>query len=247
MQRRRFLVGSGIALGGALGTAGCFGAATNSPPRESKVFGNIEATADGISATLEDQPMVQSRRDMGSAVRNDRSAGALAAAAPVGIARGQETAQQTSSDPRGLGQADAAPRGRNGRAKWRGGDYQEWWDQHGDEVTEYEATVASAGFFYYGPTETFRSQLPGPGPLDWGLSINAVEENTIAWGVDAREGWYRIGALLERGSVDLGWEAVDFEVRRADTQTTAAGNETSSQTTEPTYEIVTQWKVSPGL
>jgi hypothetical protein len=245
MQRRRFLIGSGIALGGALGTAGCFGSATGSPPRESKVFRNIDVSADGTTVELEEQPMVQSRRDMSTNIGHP-STGGLAAVSPIGVARGQEE-EQTSNDPRGRGRADAAPRGRNGRSKWRGGDYQEWWDEHGDGVDEYSATVTSAGFFYYGSTETFRSRLPGPAPLEWDLSINAVQEQTISWSVDPVEGWYRVGARLERGEIDLGWEAIDYEVRRSDAETSAPENETAGQVSEPTYEIVSQWKVSPNL
>jgi len=248
MNRRQFLARSGIALGVAVGTAGCTGASEDTPPRESEVFESITATNSQLTVALESQPVVQSRQNLSEAVGRPAGgvSGALADLSPVGVASGAETTG-TEADPRGRGNADAAPRSRNGRAKWRGGDHEEWWDENGDDVDEYNVSFGGGGFFFYGSTEEFRQNLPGPGPLDWAQKINSVERDELIWQHDVSEGWYRVGIELLYNDDSLGWEAVDFQVQEVDQETTTAENETDSGNDEPSYEVVTEWKVSATL
>jgi len=263
MKRRRFLAASGLAVGGTVGTAGCLGSATSAPPRESAVFESIHFADDGRTMVieLEDTPVVQSRARLDTQGALAPPAGGLAGLAPVGVARAQE--DQKGARGRGTGGAADAPEGRNGRAKWRGGDYSEWWEKNEDKVTEYEADVVEVGGFYFGSTAQYSDDPPGPSPPDWDEFVPRPDKTNL-WEPEYGEGWYRIGGRLRAANADhnFSWEYVDLEVRPVTPDTDAAnatdgaGNETDVGNTtdapggssaEPPLEVGTQWKVSAGL
>ncbi|WP_169302427.1 hypothetical protein [Halorientalis salina] len=256
MKRRRFLAASGVVVGGTVGTAGCLGSASGAPPRESEVFESIYFEDGALIIEIEDTPVVQSRVRLDTQGALNAPGGALSSLAPIGVARAQSN--ETGATGRGEGGAEDAPEGRNGRAKWRGGDYSQWWDENGDKVSEYEADVVDVGVFYFGSAERYRDDPPGATPPDWDKLFTKPEKRN-RYLTDFEEGWYRVGGRLNAANADhnFSWEYVDMAVesKTSDDESANATDGTTGNATEsietssdgPPLEITTQWKVSAGL
>jgi hypothetical protein len=236
MNRRKFLARSGVAVGATAGLTGClglFGGSTAPPPRESEVFEEIEAGQDALRVQLDSQPMIESRADVAGSLDAPSAVGLLADASPVGVARGAKGGRGATG--RGRGGARSAPRSRHGRAKYHGGDYDDWEDEHEDEIERYTPAVAAVGIAYLAGEDEYAENPPGPGepPGGWNRTIDDPEPGQEIAHDSVQPGWYRVGSHLvaQNGGHDFGWEAVDFEV----------DSESSG------YAVDTEWKISPRL
>jgi hypothetical protein len=236
MDRRRFLTRSGVALGATAGLTGClglFGGSAAPPPRESEVFEEIQAQDSALQIQLDNQPMVESRADVSSSLAAPETGGLVAALSPVGVARGAKGGRGATG--RGSGGARSAPRSSHGRAKYLGGDYDDWEDEHEDEIERYTPALAAVGIAYLASDDAYADNPPGPGepPGGWDRTIDNPDPGQQISHDTVREGWYRVGSHLRarNGNHDFGWEAVDFEV----------------DTDGSSPQVDTEWKISPRL
>lgn len=220
--RRSLIRKSGIVALGGIGLAGCSSQEQTPPPRESEVFEDIEYSEDKrlVEVDIEERPEVESRLKPGQ--DNDEGVLSVGSLSPVGVA---------SAKARGRGRRSSgsiSQRGRNGRAKWRGGTYVVWYNNHEDDVDEYPASLQWIGLGYLGTTEEYRESSPAAGPVDWDTRIdNPVSGSSVDLEVP-EDGWYRVGASLTGpNNRNFGVESVDFEVEDG--------------------EIQNRWKISPRL
>lgn len=199
--------------------AGClFGGNNSPPPRRSEVFDDVALEGSQLQIQLHSDVEVESRRENQGALD---AGDAAANVAPVGAARAAKGA-----GGRGTGGYSSAPKHpRHGWAIWHGGDYaDDWREDHRDEIQMYDATVATLAVAYLGTDSDYENDAPGPGPgeVSWGKTWEDPDNGAsasadiaaVSPGDTPREGWYRVGTeLVSRdGSVDFGWQAVDFEV-----------------------------------
>jgi hypothetical protein len=242
MNRRRFLVTSGVSVAGAASLSGCLGilGGQTPPPRKSSVFTDVKATENGIVLNLPDQPWIQSRADVGSSgsLAKPGLAASLAGLSPVGVASAAKGGGAVGATGRGDGGAATAPRSTHGYAKWHGGDgddYDDWRESNDDDVGRYDATVAAVGVAYLGSNARYDDNEPGPGkpPGGWDETMTSVDDRRIVYDAQPQEGWYRSGAKLEAASGDhnFGWESVDYLVEQS--------------SNGPKVDRV--WKISPRL
>lgn len=238
MDRRRFLVTSGLSVAGAASLSGCLGVfgGQTPPPRKSSVFTDVEATENGIVLNLPDQPWVQSRADVGSS--GSLAKPALAGLSPVGVASAAKGGGAVGATGRGDGGAATAPRSTHGYAKWHGGDgddYDDWHEENDEDVQKYDAAVAAVGVAYLGSNAAYDENEPGPGrpPAGWDEKMTSVDDRRIVYDTQPQDGWYRSGAKLEAasGDHDFGWESVDYKVER----------------TSNGAKVDRVWKISPRL
>lgn len=239
MDRRRFLATSGTALGASLALSGCLGGLLGGgnaapPPRESAVFEEVEAGS-SIRVVLESNPMVESRVEISGNMEapGGSAVGMLTGLSPIGVARAGGRGGRGATG-RGRGGAAAAPLGHHGRSKYHGGDYDDWREDHRDEIERYTPAIAAVGVAYLARSEEYAEDPPGVGKVPWDTRVDDPDPGQEITYDDTREGWYRTGAhLVSRdGSHDFGWESVDFELEPEGSNT---------------YEVDTQWKVSPRL
>lgn len=231
MRRRQFIVGTGLAVASAL--AGCTDESNSPPPRKSNVIETVELDDGNLRIAPEDDTWVMSRYepDDPQALADPDRVGGLS---PVGSAsaKGKGGAGGRGATGRGTGGHSSAPRTHHGRAWWLGGSYaDDWYDDHDDEVREYDVAIDTLGVAYLGTDDQFEDDRPGAGRVPWDQTFsNAADAKTYS--VD-RPGWYRIGAHIEGENVnhDFRWESVDVEVERS-----ISG-----------YEIDEKWKVSPRI
>lgn len=250
MNRRTFLRAT-VGLGATGMLAGCSDSGNNGPPpRKSEVVKQVAVVDDALTVQLEDSALVQSRADVtadqqtsdGNTTNSqsvavsdtaDAVVGAVGSLSPIGVAAGKGR----GTGKGGRGAAAGTATGRNGRAKWAGGTYAVWYDDHEDEVEEYDAKVVGVGIAFLAALSSGESSLPGPGPVPWDQTWTAengdFEGESITYDFQ-RTGWYRVGTHLvaENGDHDFGWEAVDFRVTEND---------------NGEYVVKNQWKVSPRL
>ncbi|MCU4799276.1 hypothetical protein OB920_02685 [Halobacteria archaeon HArc-gm2] len=226
--------------------AGCSSGQQQSPPRQSKVFGELTVSGEAIEIPLVADPTVESRADISpnqaqiSASQADTSPSVgLDDVAPVGNARaggrGGRGGRGAGAQGRGAGGYSSAPKGRHGRAIYHGhpdDDDDEWRADHVDDLDRYQATHRTAAIAFLGPTASYSEDPPGPGPVEWDETWENPDPKTLTYS-NLQRGWYRAGSHLtaENASHDFGWEVVDFEV------TGSEGN----------YRIENPWKVSPRL
>lgn len=215
--------------------SGCLGG-TTPPPRQSRVFEQVQATQDSIEVVIEDQPVVESRAEVDGSVANDvpgQLAGLLGALSPVGVAAAKGKGKGATG--RGTGRSSSAPKGWGGHSKYHGGhdDYDDWREEHDEEVRPYEAVVTTAAIGFVATDAQMEENAPPPGPIDWDKTWDDPDPGQTLEYSFGREGWYRSGVELEAKGDDhrFGWECVDFEV-----------DETSSGAV-----IDDSWKVSPRL
>ncbi|PSP80046.1 hypothetical protein BRC81_02285 [Halobacteriales archaeon QS_1_68_20] len=235
MRRRRF-VASGATVG-ALTLAGCLGSSPTPPPRRSEVFEAVGADGTSLQMNLAGQPVVESRADV-DAAEGSGSFGsvvaALAALNPVGTAAAAKGGGGgRGATGRGSGEHGSAPKNHNGHAKYHGGDYDDWREEHEDEVETYQAEVALLAIGFIGTDPQMEDSPPEPGPIDWDETWQDPQPDQDITYEPPRTGWYRTGAKLEAKGANhsFGWECLDFRVNDA--------NET--------VEVDNVWKVSPRL
>lgn len=230
MRRRQFIVTSGLAAVAAL--SGCLG--NNSPPpRKSNVVSDFTMRDGSLVVDLADDTWITSRYD-GS------GGGSSANLNPIGVAsaKGKGSGGGRGATGRATGGYSSAPRTRHGYAWYHGGDYaDDWYEDHGDEVTRYGVAVTALGVAYLGSGAQIQDEAPGPGPVPWDEKFEDPGD-TVQYDVDARSsfartGWYRVGANLAGTDVDhdFRWECYDLEIRD-----TAGG-----------FAIGEEWKVSPRI
>jgi hypothetical protein len=214
MDRRSFLRSSSALVGGAAlsSLAGCFGGSSSPPPRKAQVFEEVSLDGRQLQIEFAPNPQVESRVEAvdGSLV------GGLS---PVGVASAQKGARGAT---RGTGAYSSAPRGRHGWAVWHGGDYDDWRENHQDELRMYPATIGAAGVAYLGRDQRYEDDPPDAGPVPWDKQWSDPQDgssHTVALSEAApsdspREGWYRVGTKLvgEETNADFGWQGADFEV-----------------------------------
>lgn len=239
MDRRRFLVTSGLTLAGTASVSGCLGlfGGQTPPPRKSSVIADVTATDNGIVMKLPDQPWIQSRADVGNSdALAPPDADALASLSPVGVAAAAKGGP-VGATGRGSGGYRTAPRTHYGYAKWHGDDddYDGWRENHADDVQKYDAAIAAIGIAYLGTNAQYSDDAPGPGkpPGGWDETKSSIDGSNVTYQTDLRDGWYRSGAHLQAAGADhdFGWEAIDYKVEQA--------------SSDPTVDRV--WKVSPRL
>lgn len=216
MKRRRFLASSSVALGAVVGFAGCLEGGSVPPPRASDVFKRIAWGSGAIFTKFVDEPRVQSRVDFESGQGQSNSLIglgddlSLADLSPVGVASAKGRGKGASG--RGSGSHASAPKGPRGWAIWHGGDYDEWWAEHEDDVEWYPTKITAAGIAYLGTQEEYEENAPGAGAAEWekrwGSPTQVIKYPT------QNPGWYRVGALLLATGPDysFGWGAVDFKL-----------------------------------
>lgn len=230
MRRRQFIVTSGLAAVAAL--SGCLG--NNSPPpRKSNVVSDFAIRDGSLVVDLADDTWITSRYDSGG--------GSSANLNPIGVAsaKGKGNGGGRGATGRGTGGYSSAPRTRHGYAWYHGGDYaDDWYEDHGDEVTRYGAVVTLLGVAYLGSNSQMQDEAPGPGPVPWDETIDDPGD-TVEYRIDARDsfsqdGWYRVGANVVGTDVDhdFRWECYDLDIRNA-----SGGG----------FTIEEQWKVSPRI
>ncbi|SEQ85225.1 hypothetical protein [Natrinema salaciae] len=176
MNRRRLLRVSGGALAIMGGLAGCLGDDSGGlagylgddsdgpPPREAKVFEDVEIADGTMEIDLRSKPEVESTVD------NVDESAIVGSLLPVGTARAGSRSSGTSSGPsgatgRGTGGHSTAPTGRHGWAIYGGHTHNNWRDDH--ETETYRAVVATLGVAYMGSNSEYRGESPGPGPVSW--------------------------------------------------------------------------------
>lgn len=250
MNRRNFIRKTGIAATISVGLlAGCTGAGDGeAPPRESEVFSEVNVQENTIEVSLEDVPTVQSRASIDSSggssgngnSNNDtqsRIASALSTVSPVGVASAAKGRGGRGASAGAGVRSTGGAVGRNGRAKYgggTGGTYVMWWNNHEDDVEEYETRVKKVGKAKIAEPDVAEEDLPGPGTPDdgWDEEVGSPEA-TASFTADG-PGWYRIGSHLvsQRGNHDFGWESVDILLTEGD---------------DGTLQKEEEWKVSPRL
>jgi hypothetical protein len=233
MNRRRFIVSSVTSVSLLGGLAGCLGGllggSATPPPRRSTVFQDVAIENRTLRIDLAEDPRVESRADLGT------DSLAPAALLPVGraAAKGKGGGGGRGATGRGSGGWGTAPH-RNGRAVYHGGDYDDWREDHDDDVSRYHATVTRLGIARLGSLLLDEDDLPGAGPADsWDETIDpSGQSDPMTYRVD-RTGWYRVGARLEaeRYDRDFNWAAIDFQV----------------DDRNDGYQVENPWKVSPRL
>ena len=229
MRRRQFIVGAGLGAITALG--GCLGS-QSPPPRKSSVVSDFEMSDSSLVVDIADNTWVMSRFE-----DTRQSLGGLN---PVGIASAKGKSGGgggRGATGRGTGGYSSAPRTRYGYAWYHGGDYaDDWYENHGDEVTRYPVEIAAIGVAYLGTTSQFRDNAPGAGAVTWDKTFRDPAD-TVEYDVTngrADEGWYRVGAQVIGANTDhnFRWESFDLEI---------------GSSTDGRYSIDEQWKVSPRI
>jgi len=210
---RRTVVRGGLGLAFGMGLAGCSGS-TAPPPRQSKTFADVSVSGETLEIDLAQSPTVETRSASADAAQVALIGEAKAA---KGGAKGAKGASG-----RGSGGYRSAPKGRHGWAVYYGGDYDDWHEEHRDEVTTTEADILTVGVAYLGSDTEYSTNPPGPGPVAWDQTWSKpADGKTIA--VDLTQvgsglaGWYRVGTELRAadGQLKAPWEAADFEVESA--------------------------------
>lgn len=230
MRRRTFLLGTGVAATTAL--AGCTGD-SSPPPRKSNVIAGIQANSGSLRIDVADDTWVMSRWDAGGS-QALADPDDVSGFSPVGSAsaKGKGGSGGRGATGRGTGGYGKAPKIGHGRAWYHGGDYaDDWYEEHGDEVTKYGVAVASIGVAYLGTNAEFQDDKPGAGKVPWN-EMYLDPNDAVKHPVD-RAGWYRVGAHIEgeQSGHNFRWEAIDLELDRS-----GSG-----------YEIAEKWKVSPRI
>lgn len=235
MKRRKFLRNT-VAVGGLTALAGCslLGGSTP-PPRKSNAVAAVQVQDSQLRIDLADQPWVESRKDADASMVEGHviQPRLLADISPVGraAAKGKGGGGKGATG-RGSGGYSSAPRTSKGRAKYHGGAYgDDWRDNHEDDLQRYRASIVAVGVAYLGSQSVFEDDKPGAGPVPWDKQFE--NPNDIHTYPVRQPGWYRVGTHLQanQGNMDLGWEAVDIQVK----------DKGSSM------EIEEKWKVSPRL
>jgi hypothetical protein len=215
-MKRRTVLRTGVAAGaaGVAALAGCLGSGGSSPPpRRARVFRGVSLADRTMQIRFHADPRVESRAET---VEESLRLGDLS---PVGVASAQKGARGAT---RGSGSYANAPKGRHGWAVWHGGDYDDWRENHDDELRMYPAAIATAGVAYIGSDQRYRDDPPDAGPLPWDRTLESpaageayeVPLSEAAPSSRPREGWYRVGTRLvaEDGDAGFGWQGADFEV-----------------------------------
>ncbi|MDY7080862.1 MAG: hypothetical protein SXQ77_00275, partial [Halobacteria archaeon] len=212
------------------------GGGTAPPPRDSKVFEEVTPQNGNLVIRLVDQPVVESRADIEGV--SGSGSGSSMTLSPVGVAdaKGRGGGGYGAAG-RGSGGTTRAPRGRNGYHVYHGAtgdeDYEDWEQQHSDEVQKYNAMVLNVGIARIGSPLDDEDDLPGAGPVDWDTTKTSTSE-PIKYDL-SRSGWYRVGTKLGVDSRNtshiFGWESVDVLIEKD------GGS----------YQAEEKWKVSPRL
>ncbi|MFH5801483.1 hypothetical protein [Haladaptatus sp. CMAA 1911] len=229
MRRRQFLLASGI--GAVTALSGCLGSESSPPPRKSNVVTDFEMNDGSLVIDLANSPWVMSRYS-----GNSGSAGWLS---PVGVANAKGKSGGgggKGASGRGTGGYAKAPRTHHGYAWYHGGDYaDDWYEDHGDDVTKYRTTIAALGIAYLGGASRMNDDAPGAGPVPWdekyGNPKDTVEYDIADRGGNPKSGWYRVGVNLANDNHDFRWECFDLEIDDG----TSGGH------------IGETWKVSPRI
>jgi hypothetical protein len=195
------------------------------------VFEDVSLNGKAMEIDFVADPRVESRVE---AVNGSLAVGQLS---PVGVASAQKGGRGAT---RGSGSYRSAPRGRHGWAVWHGGDYDDWRDNHRDELRMYPATIAAAGVAYLGRDQRYEDDPPDAGPVPWDQKwsnqqdgkSHTVQLSQATPSDQPREGWYRVGTKLvgENSNADFGWQAADFEIDK-----------------EGNWQIDKSWHVKPRL
>ncbi|ELZ95916.1 hypothetical protein C440_06487 [Haloferax mucosum ATCC BAA-1512] len=231
MRRRKFLYTSGLGALGAL--AGCLGS-KSPPPRKSSVVADFETSDGSLVIDLADETWVMSRYEP-----NHQS---ISGVSPIGIASAKGKGGGVGgrgATGRGSGGYSSAPRTKHGHAWFYGGDYaDDWYEDHGNEVSRYGVGIAALGIAYLGSTEAMKDDAPDAGPVAWDETFDNPDD-TVAYDLTSRnefnrDGWYRVGTHVVGSDTDhdFRWECYDLEV-------TGLGDEK--------FTIEEQWKVSPRI
>ncbi|MFC6825088.1 hypothetical protein [Halopelagius fulvigenes] len=230
MRRRQFIVGSG--LGALVALSGCLGS-KSPPPRKSNVISNFEVSDTSLVIDSADNTWVMSRYE-------DTQQQSLGGLNPVGVASAKGKSGGgggRGASGRGSGGYSSAPRTKHGYAWYHGGDYaDDWYENHGDEVSRFPVGIAALGVAYLGSTSQFRDDAPGPGAVPWDKTFQNPDD-TVKYDITngrADEGWYRVGAKIVGTENDhsFRWESYDLEIDRS---------------TDGGYSIQEEWKVSPRI
>ncbi|MFC6976855.1 hypothetical protein ACFQL1_22540 [Halomicroarcula sp. GCM10025709] len=215
MDRRSFLRSGSALIGGTAlsALAGCSGGSSSPPPRRAQVFEGVSLSGTQLQIQFVSNPRVESR------VETVDGSLALGQLSPVGVASAQKGARGAT---RGSGAYSNAPRGRHGWAVWHGGDYDDWREEHDDELRMYPAAISAAGVAYLGSDQRYENDPPDAGPVPWDTQWSSAQNgasHTVALSEAApssspQEGWYRVGTKLvgEESNADFGWQGADFEI-----------------------------------
>lgn len=252
MDRRTFLRGVG-GLGATAAFAGCLGilggGGSSPPPRKSSVFEGVRTEDGKLMVSLEsaESLWIESRADVNARLEPSNSGGndplgavgdAIGSLNPVGVASAGGRGGRGATGRGSRSSYAGAPTGTHGRAKYHGGDgddYDDWRDNNASDIDRYRnVSVAAVAVARIGNQFDEEEDLPGAGepPGGWDQRMDLSAGESAALGIDD-EGWYRVGAKLtaDGGSHDFGWEAVDAQVEGS------AG----------AYDVDQKWKISPRL
>lgn len=211
------------------GIAGCLGS-TPPAPRRSTVFEDVSARDGTIAVSLESDPWVESRKDLGSSGDVAASGGLL----PVGRAEAAKGGGGGGTGAVGRGSStkwSSAP-SHNGHAVYHGRRDDDWREENSEEISRYDARIKNVGIAYIGGPGDDEDNLPGVKKPDWDQTwtVSAGESVTLD---SVRPGWYRVGSQLQAEEYDqsFNWEYLDFEVEKEGDG----------------FEVEEPWKVSPRL
>jgi hypothetical protein len=240
-------LGATATFAGCLGILG--GGGGSPPPRKSSVFEQFRAEGGQLAVSLEpsESLWVESRADVDARLQPPDSGssdplGALGDTVgslnPVGVASAQKGGGRGATGRGSRSSYVGAPTGTHGRAKYHGGDgddYDDWRNNNASSVERYRnVSVAAVGIGVIGDQFDDEDDLPGAGkpPQGWDDTMNLSPGEGAELAVDD-EGWYRVGAQLTAngGSHNFGWEAVDAFVEQSGSS----------------YDIDQKWKISPRL
>lgn len=272
MDRRQFVLTTGVVVGSTTALAGCTDSTDDPPPRKSNVIESVTVNNQSLQVQLEptSEQWVMSRRDLSGG--SDEATGKLTDSSPISPTDEdfspsvRSTLSESSQSIRGLlgqlspvgvvaakgrgatgrtssGGFSSAPKTSKGRARLFGGAYVgPWYNTHKEQVDKYPVVATTLGASYLGDDETFQESAPGPGPVSWDTSTQPPEEPE--------------SAALTMPVTEPGWYRLSARIEATDRvvgpdDDPQFGWESIDarvdQTTDDTIEIAEKWKVSPRI